>query len=257
MADTAENSVEILNADGRGPILLVCEHASNHIPDAYDGLGLSPEARLSHAAWDPGAEPLARLLSEAFDAPLVAGRVSRLVYDCNRPPEAADAMPAQSETIAVPGNRGLAAAARAARARMVYKPFSAALAGAIAARQAQGTPFALVTVHSFSAVWFGKPREVEIGILHDTDARLADLMLAEAPALAPRRIARNAPYGPEDGVTHTLRRHGLAGGLPNVMIEARQDLLRDSAGQAAIAAELAQMLRPALARLGLGEAHDA
>jgi predicted N-formylglutamate amidohydrolase len=50
MADTAENSVEILNADGRGPILLVCEHASNHIPDAYDGLGLSPEARLSHAA---------------------------------------------------------------------------------------------------------------------------------------------------------------------------------------------------------------
>lgn len=254
MTGTAENPVEILNPHGRGAVILVCEHASNHIPDAYDGLGLDETARFSHAAWDPGALPLARLLSRALDAPLVAGRISRLVYDCNRPPEEPSAMPERSETIDVPGNRGLDAAARDARARAVYEPFTAALEGVIAARQA---PVALVTVHSFSPTWFGCPRAVEVGILHDADARLADLMLAEAPALPARRIERNAPYGPGDGVTHTLRRHGLANGLANVMLELRQDLLTTETAQARMADEILTLLRPAMAALGLGEAQDA
>lgn len=255
MVESVENVVEILNAEGGGPVLLVCEHASNHIPAAYDGLGLDRNARASHAAWDPGAEALARLLSRALDAPLVAARVSRLVYDCNRAPGDPSAMPEQSEAIIVPGNRGLDAAARAARAGAVYEPFSAALAGVITRRRAVAAPFALVTIHSFSPTWFGTPRAVEIGILHDTDTRLADAMLAEAPAH--RRVLRNAPYGPEDGVTHTLCQHGLANNLPNVMIEARNDLIASAAGQQGIAAEILAMLRPALAALSLGEAHDA
>ncbi|MBE0455021.1 N-formylglutamate amidohydrolase [Roseovarius autotrophicus] len=254
MAESVENAVEILNADGTGPVVLVCEHATNHIPAAYGGLGLDAAAQLSHAAWDPGAEPLARLLSMALDAPLVAGRISRLVYDCNRPPEAPSAMPEQSETVMVPGNRGLDAATRAERTRAVYDPFTAALSGVIAGRK---SPVALVTVHSFTPTWFGTPRAVEIGILHDADARLADLMLAHAPALAHRRIERNAPYGPEDGVTHTLRAHGLAGGLPNVMLEVRQDLLTGEAAQEQMASEILALLRPALAALGLGEPQNA
>lgn len=254
MAENTDIAVEIVNPDGHGAVILVCEHASNHIPDRYRGLGLDAAARQSHAAWDPGAEPLARLLARALDAPLVAGRISRLVYDCNRPPEAASAMPERSETVAVPGNVGLDAGARAERVRQVYAPFTEALEGVIAARQA---PVALVTVHSFSPTWFGVPRAVELGILHDADARLADLMLAQAAALPARRISRNAPYGPEDGVTHTLRRHGLANGLANVMLEVRHDLLGTAEAQAAMAGEILALLRPALAALDLGEAQDA
>lgn len=254
MAEITETPVEIEAPDGRGAVILVCEHASNHIPEAYGGLGLDKAARLSHAAWDPGALPLARLLSRALDAPLVAGSISRLVYDCNRPPEAPDAMPEKSEMIEVPGNRGLDAAARAERVRRVCEPFREALAGVIAARRG---PVALVTVHSFSPTWFGVPRPVELGILHDVDTRLADLMLAGAGTLPARQVARNAPYGPQDGVTHTLRRHGLANGLPNVMLEVRQDLLSGAAAQAQIAQEILALLRPALAALGLGEAQDA
>ena len=254
MTGIIENPVDILNPDGRGAVILVCEHASNHIPDAYGGLGLDDAARESHAAWDPGALPLARLLAQALDAPLVAGRISRLVYDCNRPPDAASAMPERSEMIDVPGNHGLDANARRDRTKSIYEPFTKALTEVIAARH---PPVALITVHSFSPTWFGTPRAVEIGILHDTDSRLADLMLTEAPALAPRRIERNAPYGPEDGVTHTLRLHGLAGGRPNVMLEVRQDLLRTDAAQQQMADEILHMLSPALAALGLGKAHDA
>ena len=254
LAKRAE-AYEIINADGVGPAVIVCEHASNHIPAEYDGLGLEPSARDSHAAWDPGAEDVARRLSEALDAPMIAGRVSRLVYDCNRPPEAPSAMPERSERIAVPGNVGLSAAARAARAARIYAPFKRATSDLIARRGRVGTRFALITMHSFTPVWMGQPRAVEIGILHDSDARLADAMLAqEVPG---RQVERNAPYGPADGVTHSLRLHGIANDLPNVMLEVRNDLIATTVQQDRVAAELLGLLRPALARLKLMEVHDA
>ncbi|GAW34263.1 N-formylglutamate amidohydrolase [Roseovarius sp. A-2] len=255
MTANRTEAYEIINADGTGPAVILCEHASNHIPADYDGLGLEPSARDSHAAWDPGAEDLARRLSEALDAPMIAGRISRLIYDCNRPPEAPSAMPERTETIAVPGNVGLDEAARAARVARVYAPFTRATSDLIARRGSADTPFALITVHSFTPRWMEQPRAVEIGILHDTDARLADAMLAqEAPG---RQVERNAPYGPADGVTHSLCLHGIANNLPNVMLEIRNDLIATPAQQDRIAAELLGLLRPALARLKLGEAHDA
>lgn len=257
MAKTAKPAFDVMNATGTGPAVIICEHASNHIPARYDGLGLDAAARASHAAWDPGAEAVARLLSKALDAPLIAGRVSRLVYDCNRPPDAPSAMPAKSETIAIPGNAALSDDDRAERVHTVYAPFTEAVTDLLTRRKAQGTPFALITMHSFTPLWFGTPRPVEIGILHDDDSRLADSMLAEAHRLPHRRIARNAPYGPADGVTHTLRLHGLQNDLPNVMIELRNDLLTTPADERAMAQELATLLRPALAHLGLQEQSDA
>jgi len=164
-------------------------------------------------------------------------------------------MPERTGTMAVPGNVGLDEAARAARAARVYAPFTRATSDLIARRGRAGTPFALITMHSFTPVWMGQPRAVEIGILHDSDARLADAMLAqEVPG---RQVERNAPYGPADGVTHSLRLHGIANNLPNVMLEIRNDLIATPAQQDRIAAELLRVLRPALARLKLMEAHDA
>lgn len=242
----SSDAVEVINPQGAGGVVLLCEHAANHIPARYDGLGLDAPARVSHAAWDPGARAVALHLSQALDAPLVAGRISRLVYDCNRPPEAASAMPEASERIAVPGNRGLTPEQRAERVETVYRPFCAAVTGLIAARQARGQSTALITLHSFTPVYFDQTRETEIGILHDSDSRLADAMLAAAPRLPHRRIARNDPYGPEDGVTHSLKLYGIARGLPNVMIELRNDLLTDAAGVETMAAELMTLIAPAL-----------
>ena len=71
-------------------------------------------------------------------------------------------------------------------------------------------------------------------------------MLAEAHRLPHRVIRRNDPYGPQDGVTHSLKLHGLAHDLPNVMIEIRNDLLADTAAQARMAEEIMTLLRPAL-----------
>ena len=62
-------------------------------------------------------------------------------------------------------------------------------------------------------------------------------------------MARNDPYGPEDGVTHSLKLHGLPGGHLNVMIEVRNDLLRDEDGRRVVADYLAGLLRTGLEAL--------
>lgn len=251
MQDRTSEAYEVINAQGKGPAVLLCEHASAYIPKRYAGLGLGPEARESHAAWDPGARALAVLLSGDLGAPLIAGRVSRLVYDCNRPPEAPSAMPERSEIFDIPGNVGLSEAQREERIETVYLPFSSAVIGHVAARKALHPVFALITVHSFSPLWFGTPREVEIGLLHDADSRLADAMMAQAKLVPHRVIRRNEPYGPQDGVTHSLTIYGGAQALPNVMIEVRNDLLTTPEDRAAVAADLMTLLAPALADLGL------
>ena len=249
-SEESSPSVEIHQRHGHGPVVLLCEHASHHIPAGYRDLGLDPAHRLSHAAWDPGARGVAVSLSERLDAPLVASRLSRLVYDCNRPPEAESAMPTRVEVIDVPGNRGLDATQRAARVEAVYRPFCAAVTNVLAERRARAIPSVLITIHSFTPSFHGQRREVEVGILHDADRRLADAMLAQAHRLPHRCIRRNDPYGPEDGVTHSLKVHGIGQGLANVMIEVRNDLLATPEGQRAIAEELCRLIAPALASLG-------
>ncbi len=206
---------------GAAGALVLCEHASCEFPARFGTLGLPAEVRRSHIAWDPGALELARSLAGYLGAPLVAGGVSRLLYDCNRPPEAPSAIPERSEAFEVPGNRGLDDRARAERVAAIYRPFCAEVD-----RVADiARPRALITVHSFTPVYFGRRRMVEIGILHDADSRLADAVLEAAGSAPPYDLRRNAPYGPADGVTHSLKQHGIARGLVNVMIEVRNDLL--------------------------------
>ncbi len=241
------DAVAVENAAAAGDVLLVCEHASRKLPQRAGDLGLSEEALSSHIAWDPGALDLARMLSRSLDATLVAQRFSRLVYDCNRPPESPAAMPEKSEIYDIPGNHDLDVAERYARTAALYVPFHDRIAAIIAERKAAGRRTVLVTVHSFTPVYMGRHREVEVGILHDEDSRLADAMLGMAGTTF--RVERNEPYGPQDGVTHTLRLHGLPSGLANVMIEVRNDLLKDEAGKQAMASYLTGLLQEGLHRI--------
>jgi predicted N-formylglutamate amidohydrolase len=239
--------VSEVNINGPSQVLLICEHASRRLPAGLGSLGLAPDALDRHIAWDPGALAVAKRMSREFDAALIYQNFSRLAYDCNRPPEAPDAMPAKSEIYDVPGNAGLSTAERAARTEAIYLPFRDAIARRIAERKARAQATVLVTIHSFTPVYHGVPRTVEIGILHDRDSRLADEMLKAARADGRFAVRRNEPYGPADGVTHTLKEHGLANGLLNVMIEVRNDLIKDEAGQEVVAGFLAGLIRESLA----------
>ena len=241
----------IINKNGTSPVILVCEHASRHIPEYLNGLGLSEEVKNSHIAWDPGALDLAKCLSKKFDATLVHSNISRLVYDCNRNIGEASAMTARSEMFDVPGNIDISTGEIRARIEQIYNPFSSALGKVIMDKKSTiakltGAEPLLVTVHSFTPVYFGKKRDVEIGILHSGDQRLADKILELSPEFADLTIKRNQPYGPEDGVAHTLEEHGLKNRLQNVMIEVRNDLLADSEGVGKICKVLYNLISPSV-----------
>ncbi|WP_291009513.1 N-formylglutamate amidohydrolase [Hoeflea sp.] len=234
---------------GASEVVLVCEHASRTMPKALGTLGLDQAALESHIAWDIGAMGVAERLSDLLDATLISQRFSRLAYDCNRPPESADAYPERSEVFEVPGNRALDLGDRSRRTAALYDPFHRAIETVLDERTTQGRAVVLVTVHSFTPVYFGKSRDGFLGILHDEDSRLADAMLDAAAAAQLERVSRNYPYGPEDGVTHTLKRHGLTRQIGNVMLEIRNDLISAEAGQLVWAERIAGLLRVALERL--------
>lgn len=224
-------------------ILIICEHASGDIPSELGDLGLSETARNSHIAWDPGALEVATELRDMLRSVLVEGTISRLVYDCNRPPVAPSAIPIRSELYDIPGNFGLDPQSRERRIRTVYDPFTRAVADQIA--EHSNTLRLLVTVHSFSPVFFGKPRLVEIGILHGCDSDFAHAMMETLPETPPFVTRMNEPYGAKDGVTHTIDHHGAGNGLPNVMIEIRSDLIKSQKQQKDMAKHLSGWIEAA------------
>ena len=141
---------EIVNAGGAAPLVLVCDHASNRVPRALHHLGLPPAPLREHIAWDIGAAEVARRLSRRFDAPLAITAYSRLVIDCNRALNDPSSIPAESDGIAVPGNRGLSQGERLQRVETLFKPYHEAIARLIAHKSEHQGPPAVASIHSFT-----------------------------------------------------------------------------------------------------------
>lgn len=243
ISDEHSNPALVTNVQGQSRVLLVCEHASHHIPERYAGLGMTDADKMSHAAWDPGACAVAERMSEILDAPLLVSTVSRLVYDCNRPPTSAGAIRAISEQIAVPGNVSLTTAEQIERVEMVYEPFKQMLTKTI--KSFALSPI-LVTIHSFTRTYNDKRRDVDIGFIHDVDARLAKTMVDMSGQRLGLKYAMNEPYSKADEVAHTLELHGTDNGLVNVMVEICNDLIETTEQQALIAQMLVDLLKASL-----------
>ena len=243
--------VEICHAQGAASVLLTCDHASNAIPRALDGLGLPPAARRQHIAWDIGAAAVTRLLAQALGAPALLTGYSRLVIDCNRDPADATSIPAVSDGVAVPGNRDLAEAARATRRAACFTPYHTAIAARLDALLAAGRPPALLSIHSFTPVMAGVARPWHIGILWDKDGRIPQPLLAALRADPAITVGDNQPYSAREPAGYTVRHHAVQRGLPHVAIELRQDLIAGDEGARAWAARLAAAFRPILARRDL------
>lgn len=243
-----EPAFAVHRASGCGPLLLVCEHASFHVPARYADLGLNRDDLRRHIGWDIGACALAKRMSDLLDSPLVHAAQSRLLLDLNRDPAAADSIPAESDGTPIPGNQCLTDDERAARRAWLYEPFHAAIEHLLRSRLAQGQLSAVVSIHSFTPVMAGFARPWHVGVLSDHDRRLADALIAELGASGPWCVGDNQPYAPADGVYHSIARHGQNHGLLCAMLEVRNDLLLDDADVQRWSETLASALIRATAR---------
>jgi predicted N-formylglutamate amidohydrolase len=236
------------NVSGQGGVVLICEHAGQLLPRSLGSLGLDTEAMSTHIAWDIGAAGLARTLSKQLDAPLILQRYSRLVFDCNRVMEAPDAIVEVSDGVEIPANQYISAAERKSRFDQVYTPFERAIEQVIDDCQQLGTSPVIVCIHSFTPVFKGKQRSLDLGIIHDpSDATFAAYTLELGLQSGEYSVALNQPYEARDGVTHTLEKHGVRRKLLNVMFEVRNDLIDGARGQAQWAQRLGSLISGAQA----------
>lgn len=232
-------------------VLLLCDHASNAVPDLVaGGLGL-PEAEMRrHIAYDIGARGVTLGLARRLGAEALLTRFSRLVIDPNRGEDDPTLVMRLYDGTVVPGNRHATPAEVEARLARLHRPYHRAVEAALERILAGGRTPAIVSMHSFTPRLKGRPpRPWQVGVLWHRDGRLARPLIARLRDEG-LTVGDNEPYSGElEG--DTLSRHGTARALPHVLIEIRQDLIGSPEGEAAWAARLAPVIRDVIAEAGV------
>ncbi|MFN0264663.1 N-formylglutamate amidohydrolase [Tepidamorphus sp. 3E244] len=250
--DPGFQSFETIKGDPGCGLLLLCDHATNALPERYGSLGL-PQAQLErHIGYDIGVRDVTRLMAQRLGVPAVMSCFSRLLIDPNRGRDDPTLMMRISDGAVVPGNAKADAAEVDYRLKRFYEPYDAAISRAIAAGIEAGKPPALFSIHSFTPIWRGVARPWHVGVLWDKDARFAGPLIeafGEDPTLV---VGDNEPYtGELEG--DTMNRHGTQGGLAHALIEVRQDLIADAAGVGEWAERMSAVLERFRDHPGLNE----
>jgi predicted N-formylglutamate amidohydrolase len=249
LAADEPSPVRVLREHAPSVLFLTADHAGRAIPRLLGRLGLPESELVRHIAWDIGIAGVTERLSALLDATAVMQRYSRLVIDCNRDPAVPSSIPEVSEATAIPGNIGLSQAQRSARRQAIFQPYHARIDALLDARQAAERRTVYVAMHSFTPVFKGESRAMQVGVLYNRDARLAEIMLDLLRAEGDLTVGDNAPYAVSDITDYGVPVHAERRGLAHVEIEIRQDLIADAAGQTAWAARFERMLRTAARRL--------
>jgi predicted N-formylglutamate amidohydrolase len=249
LASDDPSPVRMLREAGASDLFFTADHAGRTIPRSLGNLGLPDFELRRHIAWDVGIAGVTELLSSALDATAVFQTYSRLVIDCNRDPAVPSSVPEVSETTEVPGNLRLSAQQRAIRRDAIFAPYHAQIRALLDARLSSGRRTVYVAMHSFTPLFKGESRAMQVGVLYNRDARLANIMLELLRAEGDLVVGDNAPYAVSDLTDYGVPVHAEARGLPHVEIEIRQDLIADEAGQAAWASRFERLLTRALERL--------
>jgi predicted N-formylglutamate amidohydrolase len=246
LAEDEAPAFRVLNPGGASPFLLTADHAGRVIPRALGTLGVAEADLRRHIAWDIGIAGVTELLAAELDATAVLQTYSRLVIDCNRQPHVPSAFPEVSEATVIPGNAGLTGADKAARQAAIFDPYHAEIARLIASRAEKPI---YIAMHSFTPVYHGVARPMEVALLYNRTPRLSHALAALLRAEGEFAIAENDPYRVSDETDYGVPVHAERGGLDYLEIEIRQDLIEDEAGRAKWAAILARLLPRAAATL--------
>ncbi len=234
-------AVERFNPDGRSDIVLLCEHASNHIPIEYGGLGLSDEDLMRHIAWDPGAASVTRRLSAILDAPAFLGTYSRLLIDLNRPLASPGSIITRSEDTDIPGNLALPETEIDRRIARIFVPYHDAVTAYLNRRLRSQRPTRLVSIHSFTPLFQGTARPWQGGVLFDK-AELFGHHIVDVLQSAGLVVAANVPYQTDRKEDYSVPVHGDDRNIPAVLIEVRNDEIATANGVRAWAAYVAASL---------------
>ena len=226
-----------------GPFLFSCEHASNRVPLGLQASGGDRHLLDDHWGWDIGAAALVSELVDVLGGQGVASTFSRLVIDANRPPSADSLIVGAIDGQSISFNQAVDDAERRRRVDEYFEPYHQAVTSVGRERAARTSPFHVISIHSFTPVYRGRQRDMEIGVLFDDFDDDAE-RVGGALAGVGFKAALNEPYsgrGP-GALIYAAARHGNALGRKYLELEIRQDLIADGAGQRDTAQRIAKAL---------------
>jgi predicted N-formylglutamate amidohydrolase len=169
----------------------------------------------------------------------VLSRFSRLLCDPNRAEHEPSLFRDLAEREPVHLNLELSTHERESRLTTYHRPFHAAIDRELDGRAGLHT---LLSMHSFTPLYEGQPRALEVGVLFDREDALGE-QLVSAFARAGFHVAPNEPYSGKEGLIHSAQVHADRFGLRAVELEVRQDLAVDPAFRERLLAVLASELR--------------
>ena len=233
-------------------IVVSCEHGGNGVPRKYARWFADADAALaSHRGYDPGALATARAIARAFEAPLVAATVSRLVVELNRS--------RGHGTLFSPMMAKAPEPLREQALEEIYFPHRARVEAMVKDEIARGNDVVHVASHSFTPVLNGLRRRADVGLLFDPARALERAVCAAwrsalrslCPQLA---VHRNRPYrGTSDGLTRELRTRFDESRYAGIELEINQRFVADGTARlSSLNRHVVAALRLALAALAAG-----
>lgn len=217
---------EIFGVPQERGILIVVDHAANHVPSDID-LGIAPELLNEHIAYDIGVANIARLMAETPGYLTILGTVSRLVVDLNRFPDEPNAIPLRSDGVEIVGN-AVDNEERKARLDRFFHPYHDRVAALIRDLD----PVLTLFLHSFTPKLRSGEMETrpwEIGVLYNEQegpSRMAIQFLEQEELV----VGDQQPYSGKD-LHATMKRQAEDIGKSYTEIEIRQDLIAHETGQ--------------------------
>jgi predicted N-formylglutamate amidohydrolase len=182
-------------------VLITCEHAGNIVPEAYKFLFEHSEDVLhSHEGWDPGAWHVAQYLGSQLNVAPLGCHTTRLLIEANRS--------LHSNQLFSRYTTHLNDEEKKLLIKDIYNPYRQSVQHKI---EEQQKPVLHLSIHSFTPVYQGKERKVELGLLYDperaSEHRFCRSLKHELARFAPGlAVLDNEPYlGIDDGFTSYLR----------------------------------------------------
>lgn len=205
-------------------VLITCEHATNDLPEDYSWSENDKRNFVDeHWGLDIGAFQMAHALAKDLKCVFVHSLYSRLLLDTNRSIVSDTLFRKFGDGKEVELNKDLTFEEEQARIKRFYIPYCEALREI----SLKVDPTYIISVHSFTPVYQGEPRSMEIGVLHGHDSTKLAVKVNDEMKAKGYYSELNKPY---DGITtmgtvksliyakHPTKREGLT-------FEFRNDIL--------------------------------
>jgi predicted N-formylglutamate amidohydrolase len=192
-------------------ILIIVDHASNHVSKEDNKLGLPNSFLNQHIAFDLGVKELSLDLSTRLKCKLIQGKYSRLLIDLNRDLDDPTIIPEIVDKKIIPGNIGLSKSELRLRVKKIYNKYQNEKVKVI------------LSLHSFNPIFKNKKRLLEFGVLSNEDKNLSSIIFDQLRSQN-MNVGDNKPYK-GNLIGDSMYRHGLRNKLPHALIEVRNDLL--------------------------------